>query len=51
MYCFLVFFLGLPPHVIACVWLWAYDFSESDVPGICDIDLLRNNVEKTISEF
>ena len=32
-------------------WLWAYNFSESDVPGICDIDLLRNNVEKTISEF
>ena len=32
-------------------WLWAYDFSESDVPGICDIDLLRNNVEKNISEF
>ena len=29
-------------------WLWAYDFSESDDPGTCDIDLLRNNVEKTI---
>ena len=27
-------------------WLWAYDFSENDDPGICNIDLLRNNVRK-----
>ena len=32
-------------------WLWAYDFSESDDPGTCDIDLLRNNVEKTILKW
>ena len=31
-------------------WLWAYDFSENDVPGTCNIDLLRNNVERTILE-
>ena len=27
-------------------WLWAYDFSENDKPGMCDIKLLRNNVRK-----
>ena len=27
------------------VWLWAYDFSEKDEAGLCDIDLLKNNVE------
>ena len=26
------------------VWLWAYDFSEKDEAGLCDIDLLKNNV-------
>jgi len=30
------------------VWLWAYDFSEKDEAGLCDIDLLKNNVTLTM---